>query len=120
MKSNFYYSPLGDGGFGGFLLEIACFDIASAIKAAAAGADRIELCDNAAEGGTTQSYGTLKRIKEIIAIPVFPIIRPRGGDFLYNDEEYQTMLYDVQLCNDLGFVGVVFGLLNNDANIDIK
>src|SRR3982751_983206 len=117
MKSNSSYPPLENGGF---LLEIACFDIASAVKAEAAGADRIELCDNAAEGGTTPSYGTLKRIKEIIAIPVFPIIRPRGGDFLYSDEEYQTMLYDVQLCNDLGFVGVVFGLLNNDANIDIK
>ena len=120
MKSNFYYSPLGEGGSGSFLLEIACFDIASAIKAAAAGADRIELCDNAAEGGTTPSYGTLKKIREIIPIPVFPIIRPRGGDFLYNDEEYETMLYDIQLCNDLGFGGVVFGLLNNKGSIDIK
>src|SRR5690242_20749614 len=120
MKSDFAYPPSREGGSGGFLLEIACFDIASAIKAAAAGADRIELCDNAAEGGTTQSYGTLKRIKEIIAIPVFPIIRPRGGDFLYSDEEYQTMLYDIQLCNELGFDGVVFGLLNNIGSIDIK
>ena len=101
-------------------MEIACFDIASAIKAAAAGADRIELCDNAAEGGTTPSYGTLKKVKEIISIPIFPIIRPRGGDFLYSDEEYETMLYDVQLCNDLGFDGVVFGLLNNIGSIDIK
>jgi len=121
MKSNFFYSPLGDGGFvGGFRLEIACFDIASAIKAAAAGADRIELCDNAAEGGTTPSYGILKSIKELITVPVFPIIRPRGGDFLYSDEEYKTMLYDVQLCKDMGFEGVVFGLLNDIGNVDIK
>lgn len=102
------------------LLEIACFDIASAIKAAAAGADRIELCDNAAEGGTTPSYGILKRIKEIISIPVFPIIRPRGGDFLYSEEEYKTMLYDVQLCKELGFDGVVLGLLNEKGNVDVK
>src|SRR3954453_14182282 len=107
MKSNFLYSPLRDGGSGNFVLEIACFNITSAINAADAGADRIELCDNAADGGTTPSYGTLKRIKELIAIPVFPIIRPRGGDFLYNDEEYKTMLYDVQLCKDLDFEGVV-------------
>jgi copper homeostasis protein len=120
MKSNFYYSSLGDEGSGSFLLEIACFDIDSAIKAAASGADRIELCDNAAEGGTTPSYGTLKRVKEIISIPVFPIIRPRGGDFLYSNEEYETMLYDVQLCKDLGFDGVVFGLLNNLGSIEIK
>ena len=117
MKSSSSYSPLGDRGF---VLEIACFDIASAIKAEAAGADRVELCDNAAEGGTTQSYGTLKRIREVINIPVFPIIRPRGGDFLYNDEEYQTMLYDVRLCNDLGFKGIVFGLLDSDGSIDTK
>ncbi|TKK68547.1 copper homeostasis protein CutC [Ilyomonas limi] len=121
MKSKFIYSPLGDGGTGGgFRLEIACFDIASAIRASAAGADRIELCDNAAEGGTTPSYGILKRIKELLHIPVFPIIRPRGGDFLYSNEEYKTMLYDVQLCNDLGFEGVVFGLLTNMGAVDIK
>ncbi len=108
--------PAGDKDY---ILEIACFDIASAIKAAAAGADRIELCDNAAEGGTTPSYGTLKNAKESILIPVFPIIRPRGGDFLYSEEEYKTMLYDVQLCNDLGFEGVVLGLLNDRGMVDI-
>lgn len=102
------------------VLEIACFDIASAIKAATAGADRIELCDNAAEGGTTPSYGILKSVKELLAIPVFPIIRPRGGDFLYSNEEYKTMLYDVQLCQDLGFDGVVLGLLNDIGRVDIK
>ena len=127
MKSNFLYSPLEaetsffSTGAGGFLLEIACFDVTSAIKAAGAGADRIELCDNAAEGGTTPSYGILKSIKEAITtIPVFPIIRPRGGDFLYSEEEYKTMLYDVQACKDLGFSGVVLGLLTNMGTVDIK
>ena len=104
----------------GYILEIACFDISSAIKAAAAGADRIELCDNADEGGTTPSYGILKATKEKITIPVFPIIRPRGGDFLYNDEEFQTMLYDIKLCKDLGFDGVVLGLLTDMGAVDIR
>jgi copper homeostasis protein len=120
MKSDFSYSPAGAEGAGGFTLEIACFNVAAAIKAAAAGADRIELCDNASEGGTTPSYGTLKMAKEQVRIPVFPIIRPRGGDFLYSNEEYQTMLYDIQLCKDLGFEGVVLGLLNNIGTVDIK
>jgi len=102
----------------GFTLEIACFNIASALRAAAVGADRIELCDNAAEGGTTPSFGILKRIQELVSIPVFPIIRPRGGDFLYSDEEFETMLYDVTLCNDLGFSGVVLGMLNSDGSVN--
>jgi copper homeostasis protein len=101
-------------------LEIACFDISSAIAAAQAGADRIELCDNAAVGGTTSSYGTIKLALEKISVPVFPIIRPRGGDFLYTDAEFKTMVYDVELCRELGCKGVVLGLLQQDGNIDTK
>ena len=99
-------------------LEIAVFNIHSAIIAAEAGADRIELCENPFDGGTTPSYGTLKTVKEKVSIPVFPIIRPRGGDFLYNQEEYEVMTKDVQLCKELGFEGVVIGLLNADGSID--
>lgn len=101
-----------------FLLEIAVFNIESAIKAANAGADRIELCENPADGGTTPSYGTLKTIKEKISIPVFPIIRPRGGDFLYSDNEFEVMVKDVELCKSLGFEGVVLGLLQADGGVD--
>lgn len=102
------------------LLEIAVFNIQSAIIAAASGANRIELCDNAADGGTTVSYGTLKTIKEKITVPVFPMIRPRGGDFLYSYEEFEVMRKDVLLCKSFGFEGVVFGLLNTDGTIDVK
>src|SRR5436853_4464394 len=102
------------------VLEIAVFNIRSALLAVHAGADRIELCENAADGGATASYGTLKTIKEKISIPVFPIIRARGGDFLYTDEEYAVMQKDVLLCKQLGFEGVVIGLLNKDAAIDIE
>jgi len=100
------------------LLEIAVFNIQSAILAANAGADRIEFCENAFDGGTTSSYGNLKTIREKITIPVFPIIRARGGDFFYTDDEFSVMQKDVLLCKQLGFEGVVIGLLNKNATID--
>jgi copper homeostasis protein len=100
------------------MLEIAVFNIESAIAAVEAGADRLELCENPLEGGTTPSYGTLKTVKERIRIPVFPIIRPRGGDFLYTDAAFATMQQDIKLCKELGYEGVVIGLLLPDGNID--
>jgi copper homeostasis protein len=93
------------------MLEIAVFNIESALLAESAGADRLELCENPGEGGTTPSYGTLKIVREKVNIPVFPIIRVRGGDFLYSDDEYAVMKKDVELCKQLGFEGVVIGLL---------
>ena len=100
------------------MLEIAVFNIQSALLAAAAGAHRLEFCENPYDGGTTPSYGTLKTVREKISIPVFPIIRPRGGDFLYSDAEYEVICKDVQLCKELGFDGVVIGLLHADGSID--
>jgi copper homeostasis protein len=97
------------------LLEIAVFTYHSAILAQAAGADRIELCENPAEGGTTPSYGYLKKAAENLQIPVFPIIRPRGGDFLYAAEEWDIVLKDIQLCKELGFTGIVTGSLNKEG-----
>jgi len=102
-----------------YILEIAVFNLASALLAAKAGADRIELCENAAEGGTTPAYGTLKLVREKTGIPVFPIIRPRGGDFLYSDAEFEAMKYDIKLVKELGFQGLVTGLLNSYGSIDI-
>ena len=102
------------------ILEIAVFNIESALLATAAGADRLELCENPAEGGTTPSYGTLKIVRDKISIPVFPIIRPRGGDFFYTDEEFEVMKKDVLLCKELQFEGVVIGSLMADGNIQKK
>ena len=102
------------------LLEIAVFNISSAIQAANAGANRLELCENPLEGGTTPSYGTLKTVRERINIPVFPIIRPRGGDFFYNEEEFEVLKKDVALCKELGFPGLVTGILKKDGTIDIE
>ena len=101
-----------------YTIEIATSDFVSSKAAVDGGADRIELCDNLSEGGTTQSYGTIKLCREKLSVALFPIIRPRGGDFLYSADEYQVMLQDVQLCKQLGCDGVVIGLLNPDGSID--
>ncbi len=100
------------------MLEVAVFNIESAIQAEAAGANRLELCENPNEGGTTPSYGTLSVVSSIISIPVFPIIRPRGGDFLYSRSEFDVMKNDIRLCKELGFGGIVIGLLLPDGSID--
>lgn len=103
-----------------YVLEIAVFNFTSALIAAGSGADRVELCENGAEGGTTPSYGTLKMVKEKIGIPVFPIIRARGGDFLFNDEEFEVMVRDIKLCRELGFEGLVTGMLSAGGSIDTE
>lgn len=100
------------------LLEIAAFTPASAVIAQHAGADRIELCDNPAEGGTTPSYASIKYAREKLSIDLFPIIRPRGGDFLYTDEEFLMMYEDIKICRQLSCDGVVIGLLNKDGSVD--
>ena len=100
------------------ILETIAFNIDSCIKAQAAGAKRIELCDNPGEGGTTPSYGFIKAARAVLKIDLFPIIRPRGGDFLYSDAEFEIMKTDVQICKDLGCDGVVIGMLKEDATID--
>ncbi|HWB26382.1 MAG TPA: copper homeostasis protein CutC [Chitinophagaceae bacterium] len=105
---------------GRYTLEIAVFNASSALTAAAAGADRIELCENAGEGGTTPSYGTLKIVSQKISIPVFPIIRLRGGDFLYSADEFEVMKHDVKLVKELGFTGLVTGLLKADGMVDME
>lgn len=103
-----------------FLLEIACFSPEYALQAAQAGADRLELCDNPAEGGTTPSYGYLKKVREKLDIPLFPIIRPRGGHFVFTPDEKQVIRHDIELCKSMGFDGVVIGLLNADGKVDYE
>ena len=101
------------------LLEVPVFNINSAIIAANNGADRLELCENYANGGTTPSYGVLKTVREKISIPVNVLIVPTGGDFLYTDVEFKAMQHDVEICRKLGFNGVVLGILKADGTIDI-
>ena len=102
------------------LLEVVVYDVCSAITAAACGVDRLEVCDNYYEGGTTPSLGTVSTLKEKLAIPIFPMIRPRGGDFLYNEEEVELMARDIKAFKDLGCEGVVLGILNKDGNVNYE
>jgi copper homeostasis protein len=99
-------------------LEVCANSFTSALAAQEGGAIRVELCENMAEGGTTPSYATIKMTKERLKIAVWPIIRPRGGDFLYTDDEFELMKIDIQICKDLGCDGVVFGILTADGKID--
>jgi len=101
-----------------FLLEIIGFNIESCRLAQAAGAHRIELCDNPGDGGTTPSYGFIKKAREVLQIELYAMIRPRGGDFFYSHEEFEMMKTDVQTCKQLGCDGVVIGMLNQDGTVD--
>lgn len=103
-----------------FLIEIATTDYATTAMAVSGGADRIELCANLAEGGTTASYGTIRLCREKFSVALFPIIRPRGGDFLYTEEEFECMREDVKRCKELGCDGIVSGFLLADGSIDLK
>ena len=101
-------------------LEIAVFSVEAAVTALKAGAHRIEFCENPLEGGTTPSYGSLKTLRSYTTQPVFPIIRPRGGDFLYSRSEFEVMKADLLMFKELGYLGAVIGLLNADGSIDIN
>ena len=102
-----------------YKLEICVDSIESALNAQLAGADRIELCDNLIEGGTTPSYGTIISARSNLNIMLHVIIRPRGGDFLYTDTEYDVMRRDIEVCGESGADGIVTGILTADGKIDI-
>ncbi|WP_336286509.1 copper homeostasis protein CutC [Cronobacter dublinensis] len=101
------------------LLEICCYSLACAVTAQEAGADRIELCSAVNEGGLTPSAGVLKGARAQLTLPVHPIVRPRGGDFCYRADEFATMLDDIAFIRELGFAGLVTGVLNEDGEVDI-
>jgi copper homeostasis protein len=101
-------------------IEIVVYNIESALKAQEGGADRIELCDNPGEGGTTPSYGTIELVRQNVSLDVYVMIRPRGGDFLYNNYEFHSMKRDIAQCQRLSVDGIVLGILNPDGTIDKK
>lgn len=102
----------------GILLEIIAYCVEACEIAEANGAGRIELCDNPHDGGTTPSHGRIKQARRFLDIPLFPIIRPRGGDFLYSPDEFLIMEHDILQCKELGCDGVVLGLLRADGTVD--
>uniref|UniRef100_A0A8C3KKL6 Copper homeostasis protein cutC homolog n=1 Tax=Calidris pygmaea TaxID=425635 RepID=A0A8C3KKL6_9CHAR len=104
----------------GFLMEVCVDSVESAVNAERGGAGRIELCAGLVEGGTTPSMGLLQVVKQCVRIPVFVMIRPRGGDFLYSDREVEVMKADIRLAKLHGADGLVFGALTEDGRIDTE
>jgi copper homeostasis protein len=100
------------------ILEICCYNLESALIAEDAGADRIELCADPASGGTTPGIGLIKSVRKKIGIELYPIIRIRGGDFLFSDEEFEVMMHEVEACKLAGCEGVVIGMLLPDGRVD--
>lgn len=99
-------------------LEVCSNSVTSAVAAQEGGAIRVELCENLAEGGTTPSYGQLLMARKLLHIKLFVLIRPRSGDFLYSDLEYEVIKADVRNCIEAGCDGIVIGILNADGTID--
>jgi copper homeostasis protein len=99
-------------------VEICVGDVESAIATQAGGADRVELCDNLAVGGTTPSAGMIAEACRRLSIPVHVLIRPRGGDFVHSESEQAVIRRDIEVAKPLGATGIVLGVLNTDATID--
>lgn len=99
-------------------IEIACFNPESALIAFQNGADRIELCDGLSEGGTTPTFETVKKLREKISIPIFVMIRPRGGDFTYSDVEFDQMKEELIQLKALHVDGFVFGILDENEQVN--
>ncbi len=100
------------------VLEIAANSLGSALAAQDGGADRIELCADLGNGGTTPSYGTLAITRDRLRIPLYALIRPRTGDFCYDTGEIDVMLHDIEMCAKLGCDGVVIGALDTQGDVD--
>jgi len=100
-------------------LEICANSVESAWAAYNGGAQRIELCTNLEDGGTTPSWGMMKLVSKIPSITKHVLIRPRGGDFVYNNYEVNTMIEDIKIAKSLGMDGVVVGCLLSDGSLDI-
>jgi copper homeostasis protein len=102
------------------LLEVCANSVTSALAAQDGGAVRAELCENLYEGGTTPSHGEIVLARKLLHIKLYALIRPRGGDFLYTDLEYDIMTADVKYSIDAGCDGIVMGILNADGSVDKK
>jgi copper homeostasis protein len=102
------------------LIEAAVETLESSLGAERAGADRIELCDNLDEGGTTPGGELVAAIVERIRLPVFVLIRPRAGDFVYSASEFDVMIRDIELTRTMGITGIVTGALDASGRVDVK
>ena len=102
-------------------IEIACFNVESALIAQKAGADRVELCEDISVGGTTPTIETIQQARENLTIDLYVMIRPRGGNFVYSDSEFEKMKSEIEIIKKLGVNGFVFGILKeDDTTINIE
>lgn len=102
------------------MLEVCAFNVQSCIIAERVGAVRAELCDNPVEGGTTPSFGSIKQAREKITIQLYPIIRPRVGNYYYDGDEFSIMKKDIALCKELSCDGISVGIQKQDGTIDTE
>lgn len=103
-----------------YKLEIIGFNIENCLAAQEAGASRIELCASPGEGGTTPSYAFIKAARKKLHIELYVMIRPRGGDFLFSNDDFEMMKNDIAICKQMGCDGIVTGILTKDGKIDKK
>ena len=102
------------------ILEVCAFHIESCIIAERAGAARVELCDNPIEGGTTPSYGTIKKVRDKISIQLYPIIRPRANNYFYSEDEFAIIKEDILMCKEAGCDGISVGVQKQNGEIDTE
>jgi copper homeostasis protein len=102
------------------LLEVCAYNIQSCLIAEKAGAGRIELCVDPLQGGTTPSYGLIQYALERLSIPVFPMIRTRGGNFVYDADELAIMKKDILTCRELGCPGIATGIQLANGSMDVE
>ncbi|MFN7045624.1 MAG: copper homeostasis protein CutC [Flavobacterium sp.] len=101
-------------------LEIACFNLDSALIGQKAGADRVELCADMSVGGTTPTLEMIQQARENLTIDLYVMIRPRGGNFVYSDSEFEQMKSEIETIKKLGVNGFVFGILKDDKTINLE
>ena len=101
-------------------IEIACFNLESALIAQKAGADRVELCADMLVGGTTPIIETIQQARKHLTIDLYVMIRPRGGNFVCSEAEFEQMKLEIETIKKLGVNGFVFGILNKDKTINIE
>ncbi|MEQ8425126.1 MAG: copper homeostasis protein CutC [Cyclobacteriaceae bacterium] len=102
------------------ICEVVAYNIDSALRAQEGGADRIELCDNPSEGGTTPSHAMIEQARQNISMDLYVMLRPRGGDFCYSNYEFHIMKRDLYQCQKLSVDGIVIGILKEDGTFDKK